>query len=112
MLARPLRGLFVLLIMGAYLSATILAAIPNAVAFEMSSGMTDHREGTSDPMPCKGKMSGCVTELGCLFMVSLPAPDLALSAVVAWLPVIYSGLIEPLDGRSIRPALGPPISRT
>lgn len=110
---RLLRRFFAFLIVGAYLSATILAAMPvaNAAAVEMGSGMMHQQDGTSDKMPCNDKMPGCVTELGCVFMVSLPAPDLAVSTVVVWSPVIYSGSLDPLHGRTIRPALGPPISR-
>jgi len=99
--------------MSAYLSATILAAMPiaNAAAVEMGSGMMHQQDGTSHEMPCKGKMPTCMTDLGCVFMVSLPAPDLAASTSIAWSPVTYSGSLDSLHGRTIRPALGPPISR-
>ena len=113
MLVRLLRRFFALLIVSAYLSATILAAMPNAnaAAVEMGSGMMHQQNGTSHEMPCKGKMPTCMTELGCVFMVGLPAPDLVASTSIAWSRVVYSGSLDPLHGRTIRPALGPPISR-
>ena len=111
---RLLRRVFALLIVGAYLSATILGAMPmaNAAPAEMGSGMMHQPNATGDNMPCKGKVSGCVTELGCVFMVSLPAPDLAVLSSIVWSPVVYSGSLDSLHGRTILPALGPPISRT
>ena len=111
---RLLRRFFALLAVSAYLSATTLAAVPvaNAAAVEMGSSKMHQQDGMGDKMPCNGKMSTCVTELGCVFMISLPVPDLAVSTSIVWSPVIYSGSLDPLHGRTIRPALGPPISRT
>ncbi len=108
-----LRRLFALLIACAYLSVMLVAAMPiaSAAAVEMGSGMMHQQGGTGNGMPCKGKMAICATELGCVSMVSLPAPDLTASASIAWSPVAYSGSLDPLRGRTIRPALGPPISR-
>ena len=64
------------------------------------------------PMPCsKGMKSGCVTELGCIFMVSLPAANPGIATVIGWSPVTYTVSAEFLPGHSIKPALGPPISR-
>jgi len=84
--------------------------IAHAAAVEMGSGMMHQQDGTSHEMPCNGKMPTCMTELGCVFMVSLPAPHLAASTSIAWSAVIYSVSLDPLHGRTIRPALGPPIS--
>jgi hypothetical protein len=53
---------------------------------------------------------GCVTDLGCIFLMSLAAPDLTLVTVTAWSSVTYPGLDQALRGRTIKPALGPPIS--
>ena len=99
-----------MLIVSAYLSATVLpvAPIANAAPANMSHGMM-HEPGGK--MPCKGTVSGCVTEFGCILMVSLPAPELTVSAVVGWSPVSYVITGEFLRGRSTKPALGPPISR-
>ena len=63
-----------------------------------------------DKMPCKGMLPGCITDLGCIFLVSLPARDLTLVTMTAWLSVIYDTSSDRLRGRTIKPALGPPIS--
>ena len=53
-------------------------------------------------------LPGCVTDLGCIFLMSLAAPDLTLVTVTAWSLVTYPGSDQALRGRTIRPALGPP----
>jgi hypothetical protein len=111
------RRFFSILFLAAYVSATILTVVPtamaapNGMAGEMT-GMTMQADGPGDkmPMPCKMKPD-CVTEIGCIFMVSLPAPDLAVTTPVVWSAVRYSMASEFLDGRSTQPLLGPPISR-
>ena len=112
---RLLRQIISMLLVAAYLSATIFTTAPAAYAApsEMSGGMM-MQHGTNDqmPTPCKGLKTGCVTELGCVFMVSLPAPDLTVTAAIDWSPVTYTVSSEFLDGRSTKPALGPPRSFT
>jgi hypothetical protein len=113
---RLLRQILSMLLVAAYLSASVFATMPvaSAAPSEMSGGMMQ-QNGASDqmPMPCsKGVKTGCVTELGCMFMVSLQAPRLTLTAAIDWLPVTYSASAEFLDGRSMKPALGPPRSFT
>jgi hypothetical protein len=113
---RLLRQIISMLLVAAYLSATVFATAPVAYAAPSEmSGMTMQQDGTHDemPMPCnKGMKTGCITELGCMFMVSLQAPDLTLAVAIDWLPVTYSVTAEYLDGRSMKPALGPPRSFT
>jgi hypothetical protein len=109
---RVLRQIISMLLVAAYLSATIFVTAPAASAAPSEmSGMT-MQHGTNDQMPCKGLKTGCVMELGCVFMVSLPAPDLTITAAVDWSPVTYTVSSEFLDGRSTKPALGPPRSFT
>jgi hypothetical protein len=107
---RSLRQIISILLLAAYLSATIFAPVAYAAPSEMSGGMMMKQDGNSDqtPMPCKGMKTGCVTEIGCIFMVSLPAPDLTAIAAIDWLPVTYTVSSEFLDGRSTKPALDPP----
>jgi hypothetical protein len=71
--------------------------------------MIHDQDHPSEPMPCKGKKRGCVSDLGCIFLVSLPAPDLTLVTVTAWSFVSYDYAFQGLRGRTIKPALGPPI---
>jgi hypothetical protein len=112
---RLLRQIFSVLLVATYLSATILVPAPVAYAAPSEmSGMMMKQDGAGDqtPMPCKGMKTGCVTELGCVFMVSLPVPDLTLTAAIDWLPVTYTVSSEFFDGRTTKPALGPPRSLT
>ena len=109
---RLLRQLISMLLVAAYLSATIF--VTRRPSPSEMSGMLMKQDGTKGemPMPCKGVKTGCVTELGCVFMVSLPAPDLTVNAAIDWLPVAYTVSSEFLEGRSTKPALGPPRSLT
>ena len=51
-----------------------------------------------------------MTDIGCIFLVSLPTPDLNLFTVTTWSSVIYDNASDALGGRTVKPALGPPIS--
>jgi hypothetical protein len=110
-----LRRILTLLIVTAYVGATMLQFTPSyAAGTDMSSssmnGMMHEQDGQGDKMPCKGMLPGCITDLGCIFLLSLPAPNVTLFTVTARSSVIYTGSSEPLRGRTIKPALGPPIS--
>jgi hypothetical protein len=110
-----LRQILALLIVTAYVGATVFQVAPVfAAGTDMSrssmNGMVHEQDSPGDKMPCKGMLPGCVTDLGCIFLVSLPAPDLTLATVTAWSSVIYAGSSRSLRGRTIKPALGPPIS--
>lgn len=107
------RRLLALLIVAVYLGATVIqaTAMTPAPPTAMASGMMHQQDGSGDPMPCKGKASGCVTELGCIFLVSLPAlPDAGLFTATEWSSVAYGGSPHFSRGLSIKPALGPPIA--
>ena len=116
---RLLRQIFSVLVVVAYASATIVAVAPAKAAPAMASGManammshTDNGMDGTMPMPCKStKPGGCVTDAGCIFMVSLPAPQLDLGNPLAWAFVNFSVVAETVPGHSIKPLLGPPISR-
>jgi len=117
MFVKLLRQFLALLIVTAYLGAAIMLLAPSgnaATNSPMQSSMAMHEpEGSGDPMPChnKGMPPGCMTDLGCVFLVSLPAlPVLTLVTRAAWSSVIYGGAEQHLHGRSVKPALGPPIS--
>jgi hypothetical protein len=114
---RLLRQIFSMLLVVAYVSATVFTAAPTAQAapHEMTGGMTMNSGNTSDemPMPCsKGMKTGCVTELGCIFMMSLPAGHIAIVTIINWSPVTYPVMVAFPTEHSIKPALGPPRSRT
>jgi hypothetical protein len=110
-----LRQILTLLIVTAYIGATMLQAAPGYAATvetrhaAMGGMMHDHQNPGDDKMPCKGMLPGCISDLGCIFLVSLPAPHLAFVGVTAWLSVSYDNASPGLHGRTIKPALGPPI---
>ena len=109
-----LRRIFAVLIVTAYVGATMLQAPTYAAHADMSrssmNGMMHEHDSPGDKMPCKGMLPNCVTDVGCIFLVSLPAPDLTLVAMTTWSSVIYDNTSEGSRGRTIKPALGPPIS--
>jgi hypothetical protein len=110
-----LRQILTLLIVTAYIGATMLPAAPGRSAnagmnhATMGGIMHDHQNPGDDKMPCNGMLPGCISDLGCIFLVSLPAPDLTLVGVTAWSSVSYDNASQGLRGRTIKPALGPPI---
>ena len=114
---RLLRQIFSVLLMVAYVSATVLTVVPgaNAAPPAMADGMmmTTDQAGDAMPMPCsKGMKSSCVTDFGCIFMVSLPAAHFGVATRIAWSAITYTISDDFLRGHSIKPALGPPISST
>jgi hypothetical protein len=109
-----LRQILTLLIVTAYIGATMLPAAPGYAAntgmnHAAMGGMMHHEDRPGDKMPCKGMLPGCIGDLGCIFLVSLPAPDLTLVGMTAWSSVSYDNALQGLHGRTIKPALGPPI---
>src|ERR1700736_1137928 len=103
-----LRRILSLLIVTAYVGATMLQAVPSyaanmnnaAMSHTDMSGMMHEQDGQRDKMPCKGMLPGCVTDLGCIFLVSLPAPDPTLVTVTARSSVIYDNASEGSRGRT------------
>ena len=118
---RLLRQIFSTLLVVAYLSATIVAVAPaakaapvmaNGVASTMTMPTDDGMDGKM-PMPCKSmKPGGCVTDAGCIFMVSLPATHLDFGTPLVWAFVKFPMITESVPGHSIKPLLGPPIAHT
>ena len=72
--------------------------------------MTHEPDGQNDKMPCKGMLPNRMIDIGCIFLVSLPTPDTDLFTPSSWSSVIYQSASDTLHGRTIKPALGPPIS--
>jgi hypothetical protein len=110
-----LRRIFSLLVVTAYVGATMLQVGPayaaNAgMSGSSMNGMMHEHDSPGDKMPCKGMLPNCVTDLGCIFLVSVPTADLTLVALTAWSSVIYDNTSKGSHGRTIKPALGPPIS--
>src|SRR5437868_13754759 len=110
-----LRRILTLLMVTAYVGATTLQVAPTyaanaAMSSSSINGMMHEQDGQGDKMPCKGMLPNCVTDIGCIFLVSVPTPDLTLVTTTTWSSVIYDNASDALRGRTIKPALGPPIS--
>ena len=110
-----LRRILVLLIVTAYVGATVFQVAPvfaasTATGSAAMNGMMHGQDVPGDKMPCKGMLPGCITDIGCIFLVSVPTPDLTLVTTTTWSSVIYDNASDALRGRTIKPALGPPIS--
>jgi hypothetical protein len=109
-----LRRLLALLIVTAYLGPTMPQVAPtyaaNAGMTTPLAGLMHEPDGQNDKMPCKGMPPNCMTDIGCIFLVTVPTPDLDLVTRTSWSSVIYDNASDTLHGRTIKPALGPPIS--
>jgi hypothetical protein len=110
-----LRRILVLLIVTAYVGATVFQVAPVFAASAATGcaamiGMMHEDPGQGEKMPCKGMPPGCITDIGCIFLVSVPTPNLTLVTMTTWSSVIYDNASDALRGRTIKPALGPPIS--
>ena len=110
-----LRRIFALLIVTAYIGATVHQVAPTYAANSHTSGssmacMMHEPDGQTDKMPCKGMLPNCMTDIGCIFLLTMPAPDPDLFTRTSWAAVIYDTASDALRGRTIKPALGPPIS--
>ena len=109
---RLLRQIFSVFLMVAYVSATIVMAAPMAQAAPREMSGITMTAGDTMPMPCHKTMKPrCVTELGCVFMVSLPAANPNVATVIGRSTVTYAVVAEFPPENSIEPALGPPIFR-
>ena len=109
-----LRRILVLLIVTAYVGATVFQVAPvfaasPATGSAAMSGMMHEEPGQGDKMPCKAMLPNCVTDIGCIFLVSVPTPDLTLITTTTWSPVTYDNAPDALRGRTIKPVLSPPI---
>ena len=107
-----LRQILTLLIVTAYIGARLLPAAPSHAAnagMNHAGMMHDHQNPGDNKMPCKGMLPGCVTDVGCIFFVTLPPPGLTVLAAAAWSSVSYDNASQGIHGRTIKPALGPPI---
>jgi hypothetical protein len=113
-----LRRILTLFVVTAYIGAAMLQVTPSyaasvganhAAMSNSMSGMMHDQNHPGDKTPCKGMLLGCIGDLGCIFLVSLPAADLTLVTVTDWSSVSYNNAPEGTSGRTIKPALGPPI---
>jgi hypothetical protein len=106
---RLIRRLFIVLSLVAFTATGLAQAAMLDTA--MSSGKAMAMSDMSDSsMPCcPEKAPSCNTDVGCVFLVGLPMPASTLVSTLAWSVVTYPTSHNGGEGRSILPALGPPI---
>lgn len=59
--------------------------------------------------PCRDQVPSCMTDLGCVFAVALPAWPVRATERLVWDSVTYWSLIRLTEGISPEPAVEPPI---
>jgi len=106
---RLLRRILMILLAGAFFGATTLQVSLSATAANIEMTVVDQDGGNDNPMPCKGVTLNCLSNLGCIFMVGLLAPQLTIATDLPWSPVVYGSPSNASAGHSMAPDLGPPI---
>jgi hypothetical protein len=107
----------------AFLGAGLIQNMPSAQADAASMAAADMTmvadqgdgtapmpcHGTQKPTPCKDQVPGCMTDLGCLFVVGIPVTPARAVVSPAWSRVAYWQSASLAEGVSPEPYLGPPI---
>lgn len=112
-MARLVRLLLALLIAGALVGAPAVQAAATVPCSTTIAGATNplHASGyDQNSVPCNDKMPSCVDMLGCGPGVSLPAHTAPTVSLLTWTRAAYFPAADLLDGLSVEPDLGPPIS--
>ncbi|WP_143021151.1 hypothetical protein [Belnapia rosea] len=118
MLLRLARLVIAAITVCAFLGAGLVQNVPSAQAATASMAMmADHGtgeaampcHGTQKPPPCQDKVPGCMTDLGCIFVVGIPVPPAPAVSGPAWFRVDYWRSTRLAEGISLKPYLGPPI---
>mgnify|MGYP000273470758 CR=1 FL=1 len=110
----PLRRVFMLIVLGAFLCVGLgqptpsVDATPTGDMAGMSMTMDMSDSGTM-PVPCKGKIPNCYSSMGCIFLVAIPPAYTPTATQLAWSRVAYPSVASSHAGLSLEPDLGPPI---
>ncbi len=109
LLRRLVVALSLLALVGTGIASPMAAAAQADMAPSMA--MASHAMMDDGAMPCcPQKAASCITDLGCVFLVGVPAPSGSASAALSCSALAYSMSHEHGEGLSLQPALGPPIS--
>ena len=104
------RHAVLVITLSAFLSAGLAQAASPAQAVPFHTMKMTPQAGNDAPMPCKGMTPACMTDLGCIYMIGMPAVAPALSMTrLSWSRVRYGELSQRVDGLTRKPALDPPI---
>ena len=103
---------FMLFVLAAFLCVGLGQPMPSADAATTGDGMSmmmDMGDGSTMPMPCKGKIPDCFSSVGCIFMVALPPAHTSTATLLVWSRVVYPSATSSHAGTLLEPDLGPPI---
>lgn len=118
MVLRLARLVIAVITVCAFLGAGLVQNMPSGQADTAGMTMMAHMaddgaampcHGTQKPPPCQDKVPGCMTGLGCLFVVGVPVPPAPVVSGPAWSRVAYWQSVNLAEGVSLEPYLGPPI---
>jgi hypothetical protein len=118
MLLAAFRRLVVLFTVIAFIGGMTLQLMPPKEALAASRAAAPdcprmaamHADmGSAPAMPCKGMDPECVKQMGCLGTASLPLPQPSPPAFFVYNKVAWWLPASSPSGRSIKPALSPPI---
>ena len=102
----------------AFLGAGLMQNMPSAQAGTVGTpmAMVMQADGLAEmpchdtqTPPCKDKVPGCMTDLGCIFVVGIPVPPAPRVSGPAWFLVAYWQSTRLAEGVVLEPFLGPPI---
>src|SRR5260221_9856059 len=102
---RLIAALLFAALVGAAMPQNVAAAQcpPSSIFTEMGGAAS----GTA--MPCDSKMLGCFTDIGCVWVVSLPARFDGAETEFRWSSIAFWSMTAARSGRSLKPDIGPPI---
>jgi hypothetical protein len=118
MLPRLARLVIAAVTIVAFLGVGLMQNLPSAQADTASMAMMAAPCGdaapipchdTQKPVPCKDKVPGCMSDLGCIFVVGIPARSMRVAERLAWARVAYWAEDSLAEGVTPEPYLGPPI---
>lgn len=107
MSTRLLRRLTAILLVTAFFGASMLQSAPAGTAVGNMAMAGQDQSGKA--MPCKDMTPTCMIDLGCIFLLSLPASEALTVTAITWSPVAYWPSSRLTYGRMVAPDLQPPI---
>jgi hypothetical protein len=112
-MVRLIRSLLAISVAVVLLGAPVAQAAIAMPCDTLVAGATDyqHLSGTGpNSMPGNDKLPGCTGMLGCWVSASLPGRVAVTTRQTMWTSAAYWPVADCLDGLSIKPELGPPIT--
>ena len=116
--ARPLMRLAVVAVLACVLiGAGLNQGMASVPASRAGLSEVSHHQHRCPPAgahedhgaPCKHNVPACMSNIGCLLVIGIPATLVRISEHLSWAPMSYWLRSETVRGITSEPALGPPI---